>query len=197
MRFLATFLLAPFALALPACGDSGSGTQPGDAALQVAENAPAAVAAAPVAPGEKLVLETKYGKTVIKLRPDLAPNHVAQVKKLVGQGFYNGLKFHRVIPGFMAQTGDPQGTGAGGSDLPDLKAEFTNTPFERGTIGAARTNNPNSANSQFFIAFTQVPHLNGQYTVWGQVVEGMQFIDQVAKGEPPANPDKIIKMTLE
>jgi peptidylprolyl isomerase len=199
MRMLTTFLATMFALALPACGDSGSvSSGSAEKAMQVADKAaPAAAAPGVIPPGEKLILETKYGKTVIRLRPDLAPLHVAQVKKLTADGFYNGLKFHRVIPGFMAQTGDPQGTGAGGSTLPDLKAEFTNTPFERGTVGAARTNNPNSANSQFFICFTQASNLNGAYTVWGQVVEGMQFIDAVAKGEPPANPDKIIKMSVE
>ena len=143
-----------------------------------------------------VIMEVKTGKVVIKLRPDLAPKHVARVKQLVAEGFYNGLKFHRVIDGFMAQTGDPKGTGEGGSPYPDLPAEFSATAFERGTIGAARTDNPNSANSQFFISFTHVPHLNGQYTVWGQVVEGMQFIDTLAKGEPPANPDVILKMTL-
>ncbi len=192
MKFIASLLAAVFALALPACGDSGSVSS----GQVVAENTAPAAAPAPAA-GQKLVLETKYGKTVIQLRPDLAPQHVERVKKLAGEGFYNGLKFHRVIPGFMAQTGDPQGTGAGGSSYPDLPAEFSNTPFERGTIGAARTNNPNSANSQFFITFAQSAHLNGNYTVWGKVIDGMQFIDQIAKGEPPANPDKIIKATIE
>ena len=115
---------------------------------------------------------------------------------LAKEGFYNGLKWHRVIPGFMAQTGDPLGTGAGGSKYPDLPAEFSPTPFERGTIGAARTSDPNSANSQFFICFTHTPNLNGQYTVWGQVTEGMQFVDQIAKGEPPPKPDVIVKMYL-
>ena len=144
-----------------------------------------------------LIMELKTGKVVIKLRPDIAPKHVERVKQLVNEGFYNGLKFHRVIAGFMAQTGDPLGTGEGGSKYPDLAAEFTPTAFERGTIGAARTGNPNSANSQFFICFTHVPHLNGQYTVWGQVVEGMQLVDGLAKGEPPSKPDVIVKMYLE
>ncbi|MDX2258952.1 MAG: peptidylprolyl isomerase [Hyphomicrobiaceae bacterium] len=142
-------------------------------------------------------MELKTGKVVIELRPDLAPQHVARVKQLVAEKFYDGIVFHRVIPGFMAQTGDPTGTGGGGSKYPDLPAEFTPTAFERGTIGAARTNNPNTANSQFFICFTRVPHLNGQYTVWGQVVEGIQHIDQIAKGEPPPKPDKIIRMYME
>jgi peptidylprolyl isomerase len=141
-------------------------------------------------------MELKTGKVTIKLRPDLAPKHVERVKMLVKEGFYDGLKFHRVIPGFMAQTGDPLGTGAGGSKYPVLPAEFSAAAFERGTIGAARTTNPNSANSQFFICFTHTPHLNGQYTVWGQVVDGMQYVDQIAKGEPPPKPDTIVKMYL-
>lgn len=154
--------------------------------------------AAPVKldPENTLYLQLKTGTVTIQLRPDLAPNHVAQVKKLTEQGFYNGLKFHRVIPGFMAQTGDPTGTGMGGSKEPDLKAEFTQTPFKRGTIGAARTNNPHSANSQFFICFAPSGFLNGKYTVWGEVVDGMEHVDKIAKGEPPANPDTIVKMTL-
>jgi peptidylprolyl isomerase len=143
-----------------------------------------------------LYLDLASGRVVIQLRPDLAPKHVARIKELTREGFYNGIVFHRVIPGFMAQTGDPTGTGSGGSDKPDLPAEFSKQPFERGTIGMARTSDPNSANSQFFIMFAPAPHLNGQYTVWGQVVDGMQFVDQIAKGEPPANPDKIIKMQV-
>lgn len=147
-------------------------------------------------PSNTLIMELKTGKVTIQLRPDLAPKHVERIKTLTSQGFYNGLKFHRVIPGFMAQTGDPQGTGAGGSSLPDLPAEFSGVPFERGTLGAARTTNPNSANSQFFICFTQAPNLNGEYTVFGKVVDGMQHVDQIAKGEPPPNPDTIVKMYL-
>jgi peptidylprolyl isomerase len=162
--------------------------------------APAVVgaAAAPAAndPANTLIMELKTGKVTIRLRPDLAPQHVARVKQLVAEGFYNGLKFHRVIPGFMAQTGDPKGTGEGGSKYPDLPAEFSAAPFERGTLGAARTGNPNSANSQFFICFTYAPHLNGTYTVFGQVVDGMQYVDQIAKGEPPPKPDVIVKMYL-
>lgn len=193
MRIPNGTLLALFSLALAACGPSGTEVQGNANPVEPA----AAAAPAPAAAGERLVLELKGGKVIIKLRPDLAPGHVERVKLLVKEGFYNGQKFHRVIPGFMAQTGDPTGTGAGGSSYPDLKAEFTPAAFERGTIGAARTNNPNSANSQFFICFAHAPNLNGQYTVWGQVVEGMQFVDQIAKGEPPAVPDTIIKMTLE
>ena len=149
------------------------------------------------APADKLVLETSKGKVVIALRPDLAPNHVARIKELTQQGFYNGVIFHRVIEGFMAQTGDPTGTGTGGSKLPDLKAEFTDTPYVRGTVGAARTNDPDTANSQFFITFGDASFLNGQYTVWGQVTEGMDVVDAINKGEPPANPDKIVKATIE
>ncbi len=159
--------------------------------------APASAQAPKATPDNTLVIELKTGKVLIQLRPDLAPKHVERVKTLAKQGFYNGLVFHRVIPGFMAQTGDPTGTGTGGSKLPDLPAEFTPTGFERGTIGAARTSNPNSANSQFFITFQHAPHLNGQYTVWGRVIEGMQFVDQIAKGEPPANPDKMLKVYLQ
>lgn len=147
-----------------------------------------------------LYLDTKYGRTVIKLRPDLAPKHVARVKKLVRQGFYDGLKFHRVIKKFMAQTGDPKGNGTGGSRYPNLKAEFSSEPYKRGTVGAARAQDPNSANSQFFITFKSTPFLNGQYTVWGQVVRGMNYIDKVKKGKGPGgqvkNPDVILKLQV-
>jgi peptidylprolyl isomerase len=143
-----------------------------------------------------LYMDLEDGRVVIELRPDLAPKHVARIKELARQGFYDGIVFHRVIPGFMAQTGDPTGTGRGGSDKPDLPAEFSNEPFVRGTVGMARTSDPNSANSQFFINYAETPHLNGQYTVWGQVVEGMEHLDQIAKGEPPANPDKIVKLQV-
>jgi peptidylprolyl isomerase len=143
-----------------------------------------------------LYMDLEDGRVVIQLRPDLAPKHVARIKELAREGFYDGIIFHRVIPGFMAQTGDPTGTGRGGSDKPDLPAEFSNEPFVRGTLGMARTSDPNSANSQFFITFVETPHLNGQYTVWGQVVEGMEYVDQIAKGEPPSNPDKIVQMRV-
>ncbi len=146
---------------------------------------------------DKLVLETSKGRVVIALRADLAPNHVTRIKDLASKGFYDGVIFHRVIDGFMAQTGDPTGTGTGGSDQPDLKAEFTDTPYVRGTVGAARSSSPNSANSQFFITFDDASFLNGQYTVWGQVTEGMDVVDKINKGEPPANPDKIVKATIE
>jgi peptidylprolyl isomerase len=147
-------------------------------------------------PANTVIMELKTGKVKIRLRPDLAPKHVERFKMLINEGFYNGLKWHRVIPGFMAQTGDPKGIGVGGSKYPDLPAEFTPTAFERGTLGAARTGDPNSANSQFFICFTHAPHLNGQYTVFAQVVEGMQNVDMLAKGEPPPHPDTIIKMYM-
>ena len=143
-----------------------------------------------------LYMDLEAGRVVIELRPDLAPKHVARIKELTREGFYDGIVFHRVIPGFMAQSGDPTGAGRGGSDKPDLPAEFSDEPFVRGTLGMARTSDPNSANSQFFINFAPTPHLNGQYTVWGQVVEGMEFVDQIAQGEPPANPDRIVQMRV-
>lgn len=138
------------------------------------------------------------GKVVIQLLPDLAPQHVERIKTLAGEGFYDNVVFHRVIDGFMAQTGDPTGTGSGGSDYPDLPAEFTDTEFKRGTVAAARTMNPNSANSQFFICFDDegCTFLQGQYTVWGQVVEGMKFVDQIEKGEPPVSPTVMTKVTV-
>ncbi|KZD06399.1 peptidylprolyl isomerase [Oceanibaculum pacificum] len=142
-----------------------------------------------------LYLDLEYGRVVIELKPDLAPKHVARIKELARQGFYDGIVFHRVIEGFMAQTGDPTGTGTGGTGK-KLPAEFTPTPFQRGTVGMARSQNPDSGDSQFFICFKPAAFLNGQYTVWGQVVEGMEFVDQIKRGEPPANPDKIIKMTV-
>jgi peptidylprolyl isomerase len=141
-------------------------------------------------------LQLKDGRVVIKLRPDLAPRHVEQIKALVKRGFYDGIVFHRVIEGFMAQTGDPTGTGMGGSDLPNLPAEFSSAPFQRGVLGMARSSSPNSANSQFFICFAPAPFLNGQYTVFGEVVSGMDLVDKIKRGEPPENPDKIISMKL-
>src|SRR5689334_15327414 len=144
-----------------------------------------------------LFLQLSDGGTVeIVLRPDLAPNHVERIQTLVRRGFYNGLSFHRVIPDFMAQGGDPKGTGEGGSDLPDLKAEFTAVPFLRGTVGAARASNPDSANSQFFIMFVPNSSLDGDYTVIGRVVSGMDVVDRIEPGEPPANPTKIVKAYL-
>ena len=141
--------------------------------------------------GNTLVLDTSKGEVTIKLRPDLAPGHVERIKTLVGEGFYDGVVFHRVIDGFMAQGGDPTGTGMGGSKLPDLKAEFTDTPHVRGVCSMARAQNPDSANSQFFICFDDARFLDGQYTVWGEVTEGMENVDQFARGEPVPNPDRI------
>ena len=138
------------------------------------------------------------GTVVIELLPDIAPKHVERIKKLASEGFYDGIVFHRVISGFMAQTGDPTGTGMGGSQYPDVPAEFSSYQYKRGTVGMARTQNPDSANSQFFICFTDTgcSFLTGQYTVLGQVTEGMEFIDKVAVGEPPSSPDKIVKFTV-
>ncbi|MEJ0024599.1 MAG: peptidylprolyl isomerase [Rhizomicrobium sp.] len=150
-----------------------------------------------------LIMELKTGPVVIALRPDLAPGHVARIKELTRKGFYDGVVFHRVIPDFMAQTGDPTGTGSGGSDLPDLKAEFSNEKHKRGTVSAARTNNPNSANSQFFVCFADAPWLDRQYSIWGEVVEGMEHVDSIKKGGDHNNgqisgtPDKIVKMRVE
>ena len=152
-------------------------------------------------PQNTIYLDLKDGRVVIRLRPDLAPKHVEQIKTLVQQGFYDGIVFHRVIEGFMAQTGDPTGTGMGGSKLPNLPAEFTPQPFNRGTLGMARSNDPNSANSQFFICFQPASFLNGKYTVFGEVVSGMEFVDKIKRGDQAQNgmvkaPDKIIKMQL-
>jgi peptidylprolyl isomerase len=160
----------------------------------------AAVSAAGADPENTLYLDLKDGRVVIELRPDLAPKHVARIKELTRKGFYDGLKFHRVIDGFMAQTGDPLGNGTGGSGV-KLPAEFSRQPFERGTVGMARAADPNSADSQFFICFEPAPFLNGKYTVWGQVVSGMEFVDKIKKGDPAANgvvsnPDKIVKMQV-
>ncbi len=144
-----------------------------------------------------LLLDLKDGRVTILLRPDIAPKHVERVKKLTREGFYDGIVFHRVIPGFMAQTGDPTGTGTGGSSYPDLPAEFSNTAtFERGTVGAARSSDPNSANSQFFIDLAPASFLNGKYTIWGQVIDGMGAVNKIKPGEPPSNPDKIVKMQV-
>ena len=145
---------------------------------------------------ENLVLSLDSGDVVIKLRPDLAPGHVDRIKELVSEGFYDGVKFHRVIPGFMAQGGCPQGTGMGGSSKPDLKAEFNAEPHVRGVCSMARTSAPNSANSQFFICFDDARFLDKQYTVWGQVVSGMEHVDALPKGEPPAKPGVISKATV-
>jgi cyclophilin family peptidyl-prolyl cis-trans isomerase len=176
------------------------------AALLIASAPPPVVAPAPdiapppevlANPADHLFLDLSNGGTVeIVLRPDLAPHHIERIQTLVRRGFYDGLTFHRVIPGFMAQGGDPKGTGEGGSDLPDLKAEFTTVPFLRGTVGAARAGSPDSANSQFFIMFVPNPSLDGNYTVIGRVVNGMDVVDRIAPGEPPEVPTKIVRAHL-
>ena len=143
-------------------------------------------------PEDTLILNLDTGPVTIEMRPDLAPGHVARIKELAREGFYDGVVFHRVIPGFMAQGGDPTGTGSGGSEKPDLKAEFSKAPHGRGACSMARTSNPNSANSQFFICFDDASFLDGQYTVWGQVVDGMDNVDALPKGEPPRQPGKIV-----
>ena len=143
-----------------------------------------------------LILETTRGPVVIAMRPDLAPRHVARIKELVREGFYDGVPFHRVIDGFMAQTGDPTGTGTGGSGK-KLKAEFTREPHKRGTVSMARAQNPDSGDSQFFICFDDAPFLNGQYTVWGAVIEGMDNVDGIRRGEPVKDPDKIVSARMK
>jgi peptidylprolyl isomerase len=162
----------------------------------------AAFAQAPkLDPQNTLQIDLKDGKVLIALRPDLAPKHVERIKTLAKQGFYDGIVFHRVIEGFMAQTGDPQGTGMGGSSLPNLPAEFSKESFGRGTLGMARSSNPDSANSQFFICFADASFLNGQYTVFGKVVQGMDVVDKIKRGDrnnngAVSNPDKMLKVRL-
>ena len=146
-------------------------------------------------PEDTLILDTTQGRVVIAMRPDLAPGHVARIKELVREGFYDGVVFHRVIDGFMAQTGCPHGTGTGGSGQ-RLKAEFNKEPHVRGTVSMARAASPDSGDSQFFICFEPAPFLNGQYTVWGKVIEGMDNVDKIKRGEPVENPDKIVKATM-
>ncbi len=168
---------------------------------RAAPPAPKAEATPKVDRQNTLYLDLKGGRVVIQLFPELAPKHVERVKTLARQGFYDGTVFHRVIEGFMAQGGDPTGTGTGGSKLPDLPAEFTTQKrFVRGTLGAARTQNPDSANSQFFIMFAPGPNLDGQYTIWGQVTSGMEFVDQIRRGDGPngqvSQPDKIVHLRV-
>ena len=146
--------------------------------------------------GNTLTLETTKGDVTIRLRPDLAPNHVARIKQLVSEGFYDGIIFHRVIDGFMAQTGCPRGTGTGGSQYPNLAQEFNAAPHVRGTCSMARASHPDTANSQFFICFADARFLDKQYTVWGEVTAGMENVDKINRGEPPKNPDKIVKASL-
>jgi cyclophilin family peptidyl-prolyl cis-trans isomerase len=147
-------------------------------------------------PENTLIIETTKGKVVIAMRPDLAPGHVAHIKKLAREKFYDGIVFHRVIDGFMAQTGCPKGTGTGGSSYPNLKAEFSKEPHVRGTASMARSSLPNSANSQFFICFDDAGFLDNQYTVWGQVIEGMENVDKIKRGEPVQNPDKMVSVRV-
>ena len=185
----ALFALPFVALALVAAKDA----PPAAPALTLVP--PAAIAADPA---NRLTLELSHGgKVTILLRPDAAPNHVQRIQQLVQRGFYNGTPFHRVIPGFMAQGGDPQGTGAGGSDLPDLKAEFNSLPHMRGTFAMARADEPDSANSQFYIAFGPKAGLDRKYTVLGRVIAGMDAVDKIAVGEPPAEPTRIVRASLE
>ena len=160
------------------------------AAPALAQNLPAGVD-----PNNATLLDTKHGRIVIKLRPDIAPKHAERIKALAREGFYNNAPFHRVIGGFMAQTGCPHGTGTGGSGQ-KLRAEFTQEPHLRGTVSMARAQDPNSGDSQFFICFAESPWLNGQYTVWGQVTEGMENVDTIERGEPVRNPDRIEKATM-
>ena len=150
-----------------------------------------------VDPQNALLIDTKHGRIVIKLRPDLAPKHAERLKQLAREGYYNNVPFHRVIPGFMAQTGDgTRGDGTGGSKYPNLQSEFTSTPFKRGVVGMARSNDPNSANSQFFIMYDDGSFLNGKYTVVGEVVSGMDAVDKIKKGEPVPDPDRMIKVQV-
>ncbi len=147
-------------------------------------------------PENTLVIETTKGKVVIAMRPDLAPNHVAHIKKLAREGFYDGIVFHRVIDGFMAQTGDPTGTGTGSSKYPNLKQEFNAEPHVRGVASMARSQNPDSANSQFFIVFNDAKFLDRQYTVWGKVIEGMENVDLIKRGEPVRDPDSMVSVKV-
>ncbi|HXW27385.1 MAG TPA: peptidylprolyl isomerase [Xanthobacteraceae bacterium] len=170
-------------------------------ALVCATAAPAQNLPAGLDPQNTIFLDTAYGRVVIKLRPDLAPKHAERIKTLAREKFYDNAPFHRVIAGFMAQTGDPTGTGTGGSKYPNLPAEFSNVPFKRGIVGMARSQSPNSANSQFFIMFAEAPSLNGQYTVVGEVVSGMAAVDKIKKGAEAdngavTNPDRIVRMLV-
>ena len=187
-------MLSKFLFALPMAALVLTAAAPAPVPVAPSILAPAEVAANPA---NRLTIELSNGGTVvILLRPDLAPHHIAQIQALVRRGFYDGLSFHRVIPGFMAQGGDPKGTGEGGSELPDLKSEFTVVPFLRGTFGAARSNSPDSANSQFFIMLAPRAELNSNYTVIGRVVSGMEAVDAIAPGEPPEQPTKIVRAYL-
>jgi len=187
MKFLALPFLAFVLLAAKPAPEPVATTLPIAAPAEVAAN-----------PANRMILQLSNGGTVvIQLRPDAAPNHVQRIQTLVRQGFYDGTIFHRVIPGFMAQGGDPTGTGEGGSKLPDPKAEFNSLPHLRGTVAAARTaDNVDTANSQFYIMFAPNASLDGQYTVFGRVISGMDVVDKIAPGEPPADPTKIVHASL-
>ena len=191
-------MFAKALFALPFAAFALIAARPAPAPVVPASPSLAAPAEVAVNPANKLSLDLSNGGTVvIQMRPDLAPHHVERVQTLVRQGFYNGLTFHRVIPGFMAQGGDPKGTGEGGSSLPDLKAEFTQIPFLRGTVAAARLgDNPDSSNSQFFIMYVPKPDMIGDYSAWGRVISGMDAVDAIAPGEPPAEPTKIVRAYL-
>jgi peptidylprolyl isomerase len=171
------------------------GTRPPSTRYRAAKHSKA-FAMSETDPQNTLIMTLDGGPVTIRLRPDLAPGHVARIKELAADGFYDGVVFHRVIPGFMAQGGDPTGSGSGGSDKPNLKAEFSDAPHGRGVCSMARTNNPNSANSQFFICLDDSRFLDNQYTVWGEVVDGMEHVDALPKGEPPRSPGKIVSMRL-
>lgn len=197
MGFTRIFALA-MTIALAACGEDTTTSQAQKNTTEKVQ-AVAATARETVMAGNTLEITLETGKVLIDLAPDLAPNHVARIKELASEGFYDGVVFHRVIPGFMAQTGDPTGTGTGGSGQ-KLKAEFTNASFDRGTVGMARAGSPDSADSQFFICFEAAPHLNGQYTVIGKVREGMELIDGLKSGAPGsgqvADPDKMLTVRV-
>ncbi|MBB3809512.1 peptidylprolyl isomerase [Pseudochelatococcus contaminans] len=182
------------AFSLPATARSQSSAPAVEQPLVVAQ-------AAQLDPKDVVLLDTPHGRVTIGLRPDLAPKHAERIRTLASRGFYDNVPFHRVIPGFMAQTGDPTGTGTGSSDLPNLPAEFSSAPFKRGTVGMARAGSPNSANSQFFICFDDAPFLEGQYTVIGEVISGMEAVDKIKAGSQAnngtvSNPDKIVRMRL-
>jgi cyclophilin family peptidyl-prolyl cis-trans isomerase len=194
MRVPALFARVCMSVALTACMLS-----PASVVAQEAAAAPAAVPVAPAAASPENILNLDLstgGRVTIQLYPEIAPAHVERIKALTRQGFYNGVVFHRVIDGFMAQTGDPKGTGEGGSELPDLKAEFNKTPHLRGTVSMARTNEPDTANSQFFICFQPRFSLDNKYTVFGRVTSGMQFVDAIERGEPPASPSKVLQASI-
>lgn len=204
-KFTNTVLFLAIFAFLTACSSDDAGLESIESNAppetpQAADDGAADEAVSQDASGDLVNLELEDGIVTIRLRPDLAPKHVEQIKTLVAQDFYDGVVFHRVIDGFMAQTGDPTGTGMGGSDLPDIPAEFSNEPFERGTVGMARSSDPNSANSQFFIMFDEGSFLNGQYTVIGEVIDGMEYVDQIKRGTGQngmvSEPDRIVKMEL-